>query len=74
MKATNIRPMLCHSDDQAEAIDSVRNVLWLMAAVLREGFEFSNDQKMLDGAGLILETCSETLSAYLPADHEEEAA
>lgn len=72
--STNIRPMLCHSADQVEAINSVRNVLWFMAAVFREGVEFSDDQQMLDGAGLILETCSETLSCYLPAGQKDGAA
>ena len=71
---TNIRPMLCHSADQVEAINSVRNVLWFMAVAFREGAEFSDDQRMLDGAGLILETCSETLGFYLPAGQNESAA
>ena len=65
---TNNRPMLCHSADQAEAINSVRNVLSFMAATFREGVDLSGDQQMLDGAGLILETCSETLGFHLVAD------
>ena len=59
-------PMLCHSDDATEATNSVRNVLYFMACALREGFDFAGDEKLLDGAGLILETCAETLSHYLP--------
>lgn len=73
-KPASPRPMLCHSDDEAEAINSVRNVLWFMAAVMREGFDFAGDQKMLDGAGLILETCSETLSFHLPKGQKGGAA
>lgn len=61
-----VKAMLCHSDDREEAMTSVSNVLWFMAAVLREDFDFCGDQQMLDGAGLILETCSETLSHHIP--------
>lgn len=60
------RPMLCHSDDAMEATSSVRNVLLFMAAALGDGFDFGGNREMLDGASLILETCADTLSHYLP--------
>lgn len=67
-------PMLCHSDDETEAVNSVRNVLWFMACALRDGLDFAGDQRLLDGAGLILETCAETLSYYIPSGEKGGAA
>lgn len=73
-EGANIRPMLCQSDTQTEAINSVRNVLLFMSVVLRDGIDFGGNKQIIDGAGLILETCSETLSFHLPAGQKGGAA
>ena len=59
------RSIFCRSDSAVEAAESVRNVLWFMACVFSEGFDFAGDERLIDGAGLIFETCADTLTFHL---------
>ncbi|HMV58737.1 MAG TPA: hypothetical protein PKD38_16185 [Nitrospira sp.] len=73
--AKNINnPLLSHSDNQTEAAHSVSNVLAFMSEVLRSGVELNDSKDVLDGAGLILETCANTLNFHFRAPKNRGAA
>jgi hypothetical protein len=65
MATSNTKPLLAHCDDPDEAARSVCNVLSFMSIVFRDRIDFGGSQAALDGAGLILETCADTLDFHL---------
>ncbi|MBI4997286.1 MAG: hypothetical protein HZC22_10400 [Rhodocyclales bacterium] len=54
--------LLAHSNDLVEAIDSVSHVLQFMSMAIQA--DLSGSTVALDGAGLILETCANTLEFH----------